>query len=84
MSTAMPVDSASSRPAEEPAAKRRQIHHHLHYKQDVGSEEILPEQDVHALLTRSLTMALAVVGFDAVDPVALESFRAEVEECEFE
>ena len=36
---------------------------------------------VQHLLTRSVSLALAAVGFDAAEPRAMESFRAEVEEC---
>ena len=33
------------------------------------------------LLTRSIALALEAVGFESADPVAVESFRAETEEC---
>lgn len=43
-----------------------------------------PDQDeekTQSLLTRSLALALEVVGFDGAEPMAMESFRAAVEEC---
>jgi transcription initiation factor TFIID subunit 8 len=39
------------------------------------------EEKIHVLLTRSLALALEVAGFEGADPTAMESFRAEVEEC---
>ena len=39
------------------------------------------EEITQSLLTRSISLALEAVGFVAADPVAIESFRAEVEEC---
>ena len=36
---------------------------------------------IQALLTRSLALALEVVGFEGAEPMAIESFRAAVEEC---
>lgn len=43
-----------------------------------------PGQDegkIQALLTRSLALALEGVGFEGAEPIAMESFRATVEEC---
>lgn len=34
-----------------------------------------------SLLTRSLALALEVVGFEGAEPMAMESFQAAVEEC---
>lgn len=34
-----------------------------------------------SMLTRSIGLALHAVGFEAADPVAIESFRCDVEEC---
>ena len=39
------------------------------------------EEIVQSLLTRSISLALEAVGFEAADPIAIESFRAEVDEC---
>lgn len=39
------------------------------------------EGEIQALLTRSLALALGVAGFDGAEPMAMESFRAAVEEC---
>ena len=43
-----------------------------------------PGQDegkIQALLTRSLALALGAVGFAGAEPMAMETFRAAVEEC---
>lgn len=71
-----------------PVAKKRctgLVHHHrLKWSLDRTGPLFLPCQDeevIQSLLTRSISLALEAVGFDAVDPVAIESFRAEVEEC---
>ena len=39
------------------------------------------EPSIQALLSRSIGLALETVGFESADPVAVESFRAEAEEC---
>lgn len=36
---------------------------------------------MQALLTRSITLALDAVGFQAAETTAIESFRTNVEEC---
>jgi hypothetical protein len=71
-----------------PAAKKRCTglvrHHRIKSNLDRNGPLFLPCQDgevIESLLTRSISLALEVVGFDAVDPIAIESFRAEVEEC---
>ncbi|KAI9813657.1 MAG: hypothetical protein M1827_003728 [Pycnora praestabilis] len=64
--------------------KRRRIHrHHIQYKQSLNKEaasvladDIVPQN----LLTRALSLALQEVGFEGAEPVALEMFRAQVEE----
>ena len=40
------------------------------------------EEVIQSLLTRSISLALEAVGFGAADPMAIEGFRAKVEECE--
>lgn len=65
-------------------SKRRKIHHNLHHKQSSEAGLLPAMQDrafYGAQLIRSISIALAAVGFDSVKPTALESFRAEVEEC---
>lgn len=74
----------SSGDTEEPPSKqqKRTVHQHrVRYKQDVGPNRILHDDEAHFLLTRSVALALTVAGFDGAEPVAIESFRAEVEEC---
>lgn len=39
------------------------------------------EESAQSLLTRLIGLALDAVGFEAADPVAIESFRCDVEEC---
>lgn len=39
------------------------------------------EESIQFLLVRSISLALAAVGFEAAEPLAVESLRAEVEEC---
>ena len=39
------------------------------------------EETAEVLLTRSISLALEAIGFEAVEPQALESFRMEVGEC---
>lgn len=41
----------------------------------------LEEELVHSLLTRSIALALNAVGFEAAEPLAIESFGAEAQEC---
>lgn len=41
----------------------------------------LEEDLVHSLLTRSIALALKAVGFEAAEPLAIESFGAEAQEC---
>ena len=39
------------------------------------------QEAAQSMLTRSIGLALHAVGFEAADPVAIESFRCDVEEC---
>jgi hypothetical protein len=58
------------------------LHHHsVHYKQYVPSEGQIESEAVQTMMKRSLALALKHVGFDGADPVAMESFCAEVDEC---
>ena len=66
-------------------AKHKRLHHHLHWKQNNRSpastcddEELIRQQ-----LLRAISLALEAVGFTHADPVALESLRAQAEECEY-
>ncbi len=59
-------------------------HHKLTWRPDEAIRRRLPAQDeesAQALLTRSIALALEAVGFQGADSVAIESFRAETEEC---
>ncbi|KAI4284788.1 MAG: hypothetical protein L6R35_004811 [Caloplaca aegaea] len=69
-------------------SKRRQglaIHHQITHGIDgacTTNEAALDNNNVaESLLTRSISLALDVVGFDASEPLALDSFRVGVEEC---
>lgn len=69
------------------AAKKRAtqvVRHRLLHQQDVELKPWLASHDheaIREILERSLALALGVVGFEYCDPVALNSFRAMVEEC---
>ena len=60
-------------------------HHSLHWRQDlpagVSSGICQDEAVIQSLLVHSIVLALESIGFEYADPVALESFRAGVEEC---
>ncbi len=59
-------------------------HHKLTWRPDESIRHQLPAQDeesAQTMLTRSIALALEAVGFQGADPVAIESFRAETEEC---
>lgn len=59
-------------------------HHYLHWKQlsDDHNEYLCQNEEVfRSTLTRSIVLALEAVGFEATSPLALEAFRAHVEEC---
>ncbi len=62
---------------------RRKRHHALRYSQlHKGSASITQDDSIiQNLLSRSVSLALDAVGFDGADPVAVESFRAQTEEC---
>lgn len=68
-------------------SKRRQelaIHHQITHGIDgacTTNEAALDNNVAESLLTRSISLALDVVGFDASEPLALDSFRVGVEEC---
>ena len=68
----------------EPAPSKRRVHHSIRWQQDTAGLSIATSQDdelIQSLLSRSIVLALEAVGFERADPVAIESFRAEVEEC---
>ncbi|KAI9826680.1 MAG: hypothetical protein M1819_007314 [Sarea resinae] len=73
-----------SGPPEPHVAKRMRIHHHqMRHRSSSprdGRSDLPDPESIQDLLTRSLVLALEAVGFDAADPVALESFRGEVDE----
>lgn len=71
-----------------PDLKRRNLapirRHKITCDIDGGNASELAFHDAGAaetLLTRSIGLALDVVGFDAAEPLALESFRVAAEEC---
>lgn len=69
----------------DPPPKRRRVHRHqLHYKQAIEPDVILSDGDARTLLMRSIAMALTAAGFEAAEPDAMETFRADVEECEYQ
>ena len=62
------------------------IHHHsLSFRPDTLGRQLGICQDnevIQSLLSSSIVRALEAVGFHEAHPIAVESFRAEVEECE--
>jgi hypothetical protein len=62
----------------------RFAHHAVRHQQASAVESLSGAQDedfFEAQLLRSISLALSAVGFDSVKPTALESFRAEVDQC---
>ncbi len=73
---------------ETPPSKRQRQglkHHHQlrHTQRSHNGIASVPQDEslIQTLLSRSVGLALDAVGFDGADPVAAESFRAQVEEC---
>jgi hypothetical protein len=70
-----------------PSKRLRKPYAH-HHSFQAYQEEILDQstffdrESIDQLLRRSIGLVLRHDGFEIADPVALESFRAEVEECE--
>ncbi|MCJ1250711.1 hypothetical protein MMC30_007939 [Trapelia coarctata] len=67
----------------EPAPSKRRVHHSLRWQQDTAGLSVATCQDdelTQSLLSRSIVLALEAVGFEQADPVAVDSFEAEVEE----
>lgn len=62
---------------------RRTHKHYIHHKQSISPHSAIGEDEVKSMLSRSVGIALQATGFDAADPVALESLRAAAEECTF-
>ena len=60
-------------------------HHYLHWQQpplDNYNDYLFQnEEAIQTTLTRSIALALEAVGFENTSPLALETFRAYVEEC---
>lgn len=80
--------TSSTAEFETSVAKRRNLgllqHHKPIWDSNSSRRFDAPCQDgevLQSLLTRSIGLALDAVGFEAAEPVAMESFRAEVEEC---
>lgn len=71
-----------------PVAKRQYLGNKRHHQptwdlcrlRKIGPP-CLEEDLVHSLLTRSIALALNAVGFEAAEPLAIESFGAEAQEC---
>ena len=66
------------------ARKRIRVRRRLRHVQNKPQHIEPAPQDavfVQGQLLRSISAALAMVGFDSVKPTALEMFRASVEEC---
>lgn len=73
---------------DEPAAKKLNRGLVRHHKASWDPQRefrqatlLLDHQDAQSLLTRSISLALEAVGFEAAAPEAIDSFRGDVEEC---
>jgi hypothetical protein len=67
-----------------PPKRMRQVHHTIKHRQPFASESIAGVQNesvFQSQLLRAITLALSAQGYDEAQPLALEAFRAEVEEC---
>lgn len=69
-----------------PVATKKQHYHHQHnirWKDKLSVPAAFNQSDeaIQNELSRSIALVLEAVGFERADPVALESFRALVEEC---
>ena len=67
-----------------PSKRMRQVHHSIKHKRALAHESANALQDesvAQSQLLRAITLALSAQGYAKVNPVALEEFRAEVEEC---
>ena len=80
--------TSTSADFETPIAKKQNIgslrHHKASWDLSRSKRRETSCQDdevIQALLTRSITLALDAVGFEAAEPSAIESFRVHVEEC---
>ena len=70
-----------------PSKKRISFSHHhsLHWRPQAAdlAAAVCPDHDaIQSLLSRSIALVLDVVGFKHAEPVAIESFRADVQACE--
>jgi hypothetical protein len=83
----MKRQAESAFPQDVPPLKRhRRVQHSIKYKQPYAAESVNGIQDEGAFqsqLFRAIGLALSAQGFDEAQPLALEAFRAEVEECEY-
>jgi hypothetical protein len=72
---------------EAPASKRLRgnllRYHSFQPYQETADQDsaLLPQPAIDQLLSRSISLVLSHDGMEMADPVALESFRAQVEEC---
>ena len=80
--------TSSTAELESPAAKKLKCISVKHHKPlwDLQREQGLEspwrdDEAAQSMLSRSIGLALKAVGFDAADPVAIDSFRSGVEEC---
>ena len=72
---------------EYPSQKRISFsrHHSVHWRPqatDLAAAVCPDHSAIQSLLSRCIALALDVVGFEHAEPVAIESFRADVQACE--
>lgn len=80
--------TATTADLEPSVAKKQNLGHLRHHRPTWDLNRLrkldppcLEEDSVHSLLTRSIALALNAVGFEAAEPLAIESFGAEAHEC---
>ena len=79
--------NAGSHDPSQTKLRRIQTHHSLRHKSKapIGqSSSLLDYTQYQDLLNRSIVLALEAVGFHAAKPLALQSFRALVEQCKLD
>jgi hypothetical protein len=73
-------DASTSKKRRKVSTRRHYIHHRLCFHPD--SAAVPPNAEIiQSLLEQAIGRILTVVGFDGVDPDALQAFRVHVEEC---
>jgi len=70
-----------------PSKKMKTVTHSIRNQQPNANElayKIQDESVMQKQLIRSIALGLSAVGYDEVTPIAMESFRAKVDDCKFD